>query len=556
MLRFTLIALLTAALTACSPARDDAARTDAAPVSNGQPLFAGLGPIAFPITTRSEKAQAYFNQGLALTWGFNHAAADFAFTEATVHDPDCAMCYWGSALVLGPNINAPMAAQNAPRAHVLATRAAELAGNTSQLEQDLIAALHNRYEPVAPEDRSHLDQAWAEAMRALADKYPDNPHVVTLKAEALMDLHPWDFWLPDGSARPWTGEVTATIEHALELDPDHVGAIHLYIHTMEQSQMADRAEPHADRLAQLAPAAGHLVHMPAHIYMRVGRYIDATLTNMKATEADNQFVSVCKSNSPIYLAGYVPHNWHFGWVSAATAGWSESALEMARGTAAALSPQLVRDPGMGAIAQHFLMQPAMAHVRFGQWDAIRALPEPDDDLLYARGIWHYAQARALTARGDLAAAANHAAALDNIRNLDALKSMSFFSRDGAVPMLAIASAVLDGEMALARNQLDSALASLTHAVELEDALAYTEPPDWYYPARHSLGVVQLAMGDAEGAEETYLEDLYIMPENGWALLGLSQALQAQGRTDEAAEARRRFETAFARADVEITSSRL
>jgi len=567
-------ALLSAALlcAACSPPADStgSSAADETPSAAGtdlsmprantrdgwrQPLFEGLGDLHLPITTASDEAQRYFDQGLMLAFAFNHAAADFAFNEAALHDPDCAMCYWGSALVLGPNVNAAMDPANAERAHALVTKARELAAGATDRERALIDALSERYAPSAPADRTPLDQAYADAMRAVSARYPDDEDIQALTAEALMDLHPWDFWLADGEERPWTAEIIEVIENTLAMDPDHVGAIHLYIHAVEQSSDAHRAEPYADKLADLAPAAGHLVHMPAHIYIRVGRYHDSTLNNMKATDADAAFVSACRSNSPIYLAGYIPHNWHFGWITAAIEGWSEQAFEMAQGTAARLTPELLRAPGMG-VAQHFLMQPAYARVRFGAWDDILASPEPDTDLLYARGVWHYARGRAQLGKGDIEAAAAESDELADLRANPGMAEIRFFERDTADSLLAIAELVLNGEIDAARGDLDAAIAKLEEAVALEDALPYNEPPNWYYPARHSLGVLQLAAGNAEAAEQTYREDLAIMPENGWALLGLAQALDAQGRDAEAATVRERFDVAWQHADTQITSSRI
>jgi tetratricopeptide (TPR) repeat protein len=537
-----------------SPTATEATRPADAPDAR-QPLFEGLGNPHIAITTNSPTAQRYFDQGLALAYAFNHAAADLAFTEATLHDPDCGMCYWGSALVLGPNVNAAMDPANAARAHALATRAHELTAAASPKERALTAALVERYRSEAPDDRTPLDTAYADAMRRVAAQYADDPNVLALTAEALMDLHPWDFWLADGEERPWTAEIVATIEQALAIDPDHVGAIHLYIHAVEQSREAARAEPYADRLADLAPSAGHLVHMPAHIYIRIGRYHDATLNNMKAADADTAFVQACRSNSPIYLAGYMPHNWHFGWVTAAIEGWSEQAMVMARGTASLLSPELLRAPDM-AVAQHFLVQPLFAQVRFGAWDDILAAPEPDADLLYARGVWHYARGRAFAGQGDIARARTEADALAALRAHPDIGTLAFFGRDGGVPLLAIAAQMLDGEIALAAGDHAGAVDKLSAAVRAEDALNYTEPPDWFYPARHSLGHAQLAAGQHVAAESTYRADLDIMPENGWALIGLEQALRAQGRDSEAEDVRKRFETAWRHADITITSSRI
>ncbi|HSG91192.1 MAG TPA: hypothetical protein VLA56_18380, partial [Pseudomonadales bacterium] len=374
--------------------------------------------------------------------------------------------------------------------------------------------------------------------------------------ESLMDLHPWDFWLADGEQRPWTDEIVDTIETALAMDPNHAGAIHLYIHAVEQSQEAGRAEPYADKLADIAPAAGHLVHMPAHIYMRIGRYHDATLNNMKATDADAAFISACRSNSPIYLAGYIPHNWHFGWVTAAMEGWSEQAFAMADGTAAQLTPELLRAPGM-AVAQHFLMQPIFAQIRFGAWDEIRATPAPDADLPYAVALWHYAQGRAKAAAGDVDGAIAERDALERIRTETDMSKLAFFNNLGRGPkVLAVAERVLTGAITEAQGDLPGAIAIFQEGVALEDSMDYNEPPDWYYPVRHELGALQLAIGDAAAAEATYRADLALMPENGWALIGLAQALRAQGRDADADAMQSRFDVAWEHADVAITSSRI
>jgi tetratricopeptide (TPR) repeat protein len=563
-------AILTSLLTGCSdnrerttgtaPTTDPVATQESMPAGEAaewrQPLFEGLGDLHFTVTTSSPTAQRYFDQGLALAFAFNHAAADLAFNEATLHDPDCGMCYWGSALVLGPNVNAAMDPANAPRAHALALKAHNLVTlDGSRAEQALTRALLQRYPGQPSADRRPLDEAYADAMRAAAAEFPQDATILALTAEALMDLHPWDFWLADGEERPWTAEIVTTIERALAVDPDHIGAIHLYIHAVEQSRQASRAEPYADRLANLAPSAGHLVHMPAHIYIRVGRYHDATLNNMKAAEADTAFVQSCRANSPIYLAGYMPHNWHFGWVTAAIEGWREQAMIMAQGTASLLSPELLRAPGM-AVAQHFLVQPLYARVRFGDWDGILAAAEPDADLLYARAVWHYARGRALLGKGDVAGARAEAATLAALRSNPDMATLAFFGRDGAAPLLQIADGMLNGEIALAEGAHQEAIATFEAAVQAEDALSYTEPPDWFYPTRHSLGFAQLAAGQPALAELTYREDLDIMPENGWALLGLEQALRAQGRDAEADEVLARFNTAWVHADVTITASRI
>ncbi|MFW6092399.1 MAG: hypothetical protein ACODAC_00400 [Pseudomonadota bacterium] len=558
-MRWLLMAASLMWLAACADGSDGRGTRElvSGGVSDGwrQPLFEGLGDLHFPVTTSSSTAQRYFDQGLSLAFAFNHAAADFAFNEAAAHDPGCAMCYWGSALVLGPNVNAPMDPANAARAHLLASKAHRLAAGGTDKERALTAALLERYQREAPQDRSGLDAAYADAMRAVAARFPRDEDIQALTAEALMDVHPWDFWVVDGEARPWTPEILEHIERALTVDADHVGAIHLYIHAVEQSSDAARAEPYADKLADLAPSAGHLVHMPAHIYIRVGRYHDATLNNMKAADADASFIQACRSNSPVYLAGYIPHNWHFGWITAAIEGWSEQALTLAEGTADLITPELLRAPGM-AVAQHYLMQPAFAQVRFGAWDDILDQPEPDDDLLYARAIWHYARGRAHLGKGDLENAAAEAARLAELRRNPAMNELVFFERGHAGDLVTIAALTLNGELDAARGDPAAAQEKLRRAVALEDELPYTEPPDWYYPARHSLGAIQLAAGDAAAAERTYREDLAIMKNNGWALVGLEQALRAQNRGDEADEVHHRFQRAWQHADIDIRASRI
>jgi tetratricopeptide (TPR) repeat protein len=306
-------------------------------------------------------------------------------------------------------------------------------------------------------------------------------------------------------------------------------------------------------LAELAPAAGHLVHMPAHIYMRVGRYHDATLNNILATAADNEFILACRSNSPIYLAGYIPHNWHFGWVTAAISGWKSKAYELADGTAAALTPELLRAPGMG-VAQHFYSQPLFAKVRFADWQGVMDTAEPDDDLLYARGIWHYARGQAFVGMNEPENAKQELAKLAALRSQPEVQAMRFFNREGAPPLLEIAETVLTGNIEASEGELQSAMSTLKAAVVMEDALPYSEPPEWFFPVRHALGAVQMEAGEYEAAEATYQRDLETMVENGWALRGLEAALTSQGKNEAAEAVQTRFEDAWKNAEIDITGS--
>jgi tetratricopeptide (TPR) repeat protein len=331
--------------------------------------------------------------------------------------------------------------------------------------------------------------------------------------------------------------------------------MHLYIHAVEESQDAHRAEKYADRLAELAPTAGHLVHMPAHIYIRVGRYHDSTLNNIMATESDRRFLAACDASLDVYKVGYVPHNWHFGWITAAIEGWSAKAIELAKGTSALIPAEMMRTPGL-AVTQHYYMQPSFAYLRFGRWDDVLAVPEPDQDLIYARAIWHYAAGEAELAKGHVDAARAHLDQLAKLRDDPALGDVVFFGINKATDLLAVAHAFLTADVLRRSGDLKGAIDGFETALDRETELKYTEPPDWFYPVRHALGEAQLAAGDGAGAERTYRDDLAIYPENGWSLFGLGAALRAQGKNDEASAVDARFKTAWAHADVRLTATRL
>jgi hypothetical protein len=521
-----------------------------------QPLFDGLGGLHFAITTTSKDAQRYFDQGLMLSFAFNHAAADLAFTEAARRDPQCAMCYWGSALVLGPNINAAMESDVAARAYELSQRALTVGARLGGKERTLIDALAKRYAAAPTPDRAPLDAAYADAMRKAAESYPDDVTIAALTAEALMDLHPWDYWLPNGEARPWTSEIITILESALQRDPKHVGAMHLYIHAVEASHDAARAEPYADKLASLAPEAGHLVHMPAHIYIRIGRYHDATLSNLKAAEADTRFLAACHSNATFYKIGYVPHNYHFGWITAALEGWSAKALELAQATAEGVPLDMIQDPSLG-ILQEYYVAPLLAGVRFQRWKDVLAFPAPDENLLYARAIWHYARGRAQVANGVLDEAQKELNSLRALLENPRLAEVSILGINNGHDVSAVGAEMLGGLLSAARHEPGDALAHLREAVKLEDGLKYNEPPDWFYPAREALGAYLLANDDPAGAEEAFEEDLRVYPENGWSLFGLAQALREQGENNVYADkVDERFRKAWAHADFELTLKKL
>ncbi|HYC57582.1 MAG TPA: hypothetical protein VEL28_21800 [Candidatus Binatia bacterium] len=521
------------------------------------PLFDDLGRNHWPISAKDPKVQRYFDQGLILSYAFNHAESERSFQEAARLDPDCAICVWGTALVLGPNINAPMDPKVAPEAYERSQKALSLAAGASQKERALIEALAKRYAKEQPADRGPLDLAYADAMRAVAKRYPDDVDVQALFAEALMDLTPWAYWDKDGKETQYTAELLRTIEGVLAKNPDHPGAIHFYIHTTEASRDPGRAVKYADKLGSLVPGAGHLVHMPAHTYMRVGRYRDAVLVNQKAAAADDSYMTQCRRQG-MYPLAYVPHNHHFLWAAAAMEGSSKVALAAAVTTDEKTMHEHVRAPGLGVALQHFTVTPMYAMVRFARWDDILALQKPADDLLYPLAMWHWARGHAFAGKDQADQARGEMDALDAIVADARVAEMKMLSTNPAATILRVASGMLAADIARKEKQMDDAITRLRGAVELEDTLLYTEPADWPIPVRHYLGAALLEADRAKEAEAVYREDLDALrnPENGWALFGLAESLDAQGKDEEAEAIRARFEKAWANADIELKSSRL
>jgi tetratricopeptide (TPR) repeat protein len=432
-------------------------------------------------------------------------------------------------------------------------KAVALKENASPRGQAYIEALRARYEKNPPEDRSRLDSEYAEAMGRLAERYPDDPDAATLYAEALMDTTPWDYWRADGSPKPVTETILATLESVLADHPNHPGANHLYIHAVE-AQRPEDGLPMARRLEDLVPGAGHLVHMPSHIYIRTGDYHAGSLANERAVKADQRYIAQCRQQG-VYLLGYVPHNWHFLWATATLEGRSQRALEAALETRDRVDRDMMFKPGFGTL-QHYYLLPTYARVRFGRWDTLLAQTEPALDTPYGRATWHYARGMAHTARGELEKAEKELAELNEIADKPALENTTVWDINSMAELMAIAADVLAGELAAARGDNDTAVRRLRAGVEKEDALNYNEPPDWYYPVRHSLGAVLLEAGRPAEAEAVYRADLEKFPENGWALKGLVQSLQAQDKTDQAAQARARWRKAWRHADIEVTASRI
>jgi tetratricopeptide (TPR) repeat protein len=520
------------------------------------PLLEGMGSWSRPISTRVPLVQRYFDQGLTLAYGFNHAEAERSFLEAARLDPSCAMCFWGAALVLGPNINAPMKDADVPRAFAHMQRALALAPQATPTEQALIEALSLRYAPMPTVDRTPLDRAYADAMRLLAQRFPNDVDILALHAEAQLDLHPWNYWANEGSPHAYTPEIVATLERAMELEPMHPGALHYYIHTMEASPNPERALDAADRLANLVPGAGHLVHMPSHIYIRTGRYHDAAAVNERAIAADERYLPYADPSN-FYLHMYRLHNPQFLWAAATLEGRSEAALgaarmvaEMAQGIA-----DSAHGAGMAVMLEHFLVSPLFALIRFGRWKEILQEQAPPEGSQYARAVWHHARAIAYSRLEDQDAAAFELGVLEKLAQEPSLATATVSGINMASEVLAVAVEVTRGELAADRGDLDTAINHFEQAIVLEDKLRYMEPADWHHPTRQILGEVLLRAGRSIDAERVYREDLAKLPENGYSLLGLALALEHQGRVAKARAIRERFAVAFARADVKLKASR-
>jgi tetratricopeptide (TPR) repeat protein len=502
------------------------------------PLWDGLGSVAYKITTKSEAAQDYFNQGFRLTYAFNHGEAQRAFRKAQKLDPDCAMCFWGEALVLGPNINLPMQEDAVAPAFTAAEKARMLAGKTSPREQALIAALTARYANDAKADRAKLDAAYASAMEKVAAQFPDDNDIAVLYAEAVMDLSPWNYWQPGGAApNPQSVPIVPTLERVLARNPGHPGAIHYYIHAVEASDRPERAEPYADRLRGAIPGAGHLVHMPSHIYYRVGRYLDALADNKAAIGVDEKYLTATNAPMAVYRLGYYPHNVHFVLASAQMAGDGPTVIAAAEKLRGLIPDEVAR--GI-ALVQPVKAAPYFAHALFSPPATVLALPDPGDAIPYVKAMWHYARGIAYAAQGDFAAAkaeANAIAALEG-GDFTLLKSSGVPAQD----VLALARTVIEARIAQAQGDKAAAIERFERAAALQDGLPYMEPPYWYYPVRQSLAAALMQAGRLDQAEEQFKRALKRAPSNGWSRYGLAELYRARGN----AEAARKMEDDLAK----------
>jgi len=464
------------------------------------------------------------------------------------------MCYWGEALALGPNINVTsngvvvMSDDERTSAYAAIQKAVALKDNVTEAERDYIEALATRYNGDPSTPREPMDEAWVNAMRDVHHKYPDDDDAAAIFAESMMNTMPWDYWVDPENPKPLTVEVLTALETVLERSPEHPLAIHLYIHAVEASSTPDRAEAPADALANLVPGAGHLVHMPSHIYWRVGRYADASAANVKAAGVDEDYIAACNAQG-FYPAAYYPHNIHFLWAASSMEGRSAVAIEAARKVAANVRLEMIDQfPGV----EFFNTIPLLALAQFGHWDEILAEPQPPENLEFSNAIWHYVRATAYARQGDLDAARAEHEKFTPLRDATDVTFLDTIYYP-ATMLLSIADELILGEISLAEDNFDNAVAHFRVAVNTQDKLPYTEPPFWYYPTRHSLGKALLSAGDAAGAEEVYRADLKQYRRNGWSMYGLIQALKAQDK--DTTEIQERFDKVWAQADVTLTASR-
>ena len=535
-MRFVLAAMF--ALCSALPAHAHDATT-ASPAG----LDPGLGPLHHPVSTRNPRAQLYFDQGLKLVFAFNHEAAIRSFGRALALDPNLAMAQWGIALSLGPNINAPMDAKAHQAAYAALQEAIALKPHASAAERAYIDALATRYSADPGAAVGPLSVAYRDAMKKLVARYPQDNDAAVLYAESLMDLNPWKFWAPDGTPAEGTLEIVAVLERVLARAPRHIGANHYYIHAVEASPHPQKALAAAKRLETLAPSAGHLVHMPAHVYIRTGDYLEAAHANVVAAAADER---LAKSGvESFYLIGYYGHNLHFLAISNAFAGNSTQAIAAARKLYDVQSPRVKEVP----FVDGFLFTPALLLAQFGRWDDVLALPEPAFEAPISGALWHFARTLAYAGKGRMDQAQVERAKF--LEAAGALGKSIEYGNNTAPGIMAVARPYLDGRLALQRGDTAAAITFLRQAVAAEDELVYDEPPAWYLPSRDALGAALLRAGDFPAAEQVFRDELAVHAQSGRALFGLRAALVAQGRDGEARAVQKHFVRAWRAADVKL-----
>ena len=545
-----LIVFFTLLITSCSNTNEDDLIQ-----RGGAPLLSGLGTHDHKISTDIPGAQRYFNQGLVLSFAFNHAESIRSFKAAQKLDPSCAMCYWGEALSRGPNINVTsdgkvvMSDNDRLEAFKAIERAKELMSSSTLKEQDYIIALSSRYNGQVGTDRSVLDRKYAQSMEELSKKYPDDMDASSLFAESLMNTMPWNYWAEDGNPKPDTVKVINSLEDVLEKAPDHPLAIHLYIHAVEASSSPERAEAAADRLGDLVPGAGHLVHMPAHIYWRVGRYHDASEANIRAAQVDEEYIAQCNAQG-FYPALYYPHNIHFLWAASTMEGRSGLSIESALKVAKYVGPEQIKQ---FPVVEFFHTVPLLSYVRFGKWKEILSYSAPEQDFKYSTGIYHYARGIAFSSLGKNEEALKELSYIKPLIDTPEIKNLVKSGQPSA-KLLEIADNLLLGQIEFKNGNYEASIISLKKAVSLQDDLPYTEPPFWYYPTRQSLGRVLTEAGKFAEAEAVFRKDLEDYPRNGWSMFGLFKVLEIQGKTKEAKKYKDKFDVIWQLSDIKLESS--
>jgi tetratricopeptide (TPR) repeat protein len=514
------------------------------------PLFNNLGNLHFSISTKNKRAQAFFDQGLKLSYAFNHAEAHRSFMEASRLDPNSAMPYWGQAFALGPNINDPIPLEERKiKINEAIAKAKQLASKTSLKEQALIEALSARYSEDLTADIPELNMTYMHAMTKAVKQFPEDANVQILYAASVMNTVPWNYWDKNGNPSPNINEAKAALEKAMKLEPENPGAHHYYIHMVELPY-PDMGVKSADKLASLMPGAGHIVHMPSHIYIRVGRYKDAVITNQKAILADEDYISQCFAQG-LYPLGYYPHNIHFLWSSASLLGASDIAIDAAKKTAEKVPiGEFIEMPFL----QDFASTPMLAYTRFGKWNEILTIPAPNSKIKHLNLIRHYARGIAFIRKGNINEAQEELNAIEKLKMDPELETLVATANNASIHTANIAYEVVAGELEALKGNIPKAIEHLENAVIFEDGLTYTEPAAWHIPTRQNLGAVLLKAKKFDAAEKIYKEDLDILRQNGWSLKGLYKSLMAQGKNKEAEIIKKEFNSAWKDADIEIDNS--
>lgn len=517
------------------------------------PVFKGLDGIDFKISTHNNEVQKYFNQGMMLAYGFNHAEAARSFYEATRLDSNCAMAYWGYAYVLGPNYNGGMEDDNYERAYKAAVTAKQLSKTSTPKEAALVEALMARYTETVPADRSPLDIAYAAAMKKVYIQFSSDPDIGALYAESLMNLHPWDLYEKETQKpKSWTAELLSVLQQLMKTNPKHPGAHHFYIHAMEASATPEKALASAALLDTLVAGSGHLLHMSSHIYINTGDYHSGTLANIKAVEVDSIYTTACHAQG-VYPLAYYPHNYHFLAATATLEGNKRLAWQAAKKMQENTPADIMRMPGWGTL-QHYFTIPYYVAVKFAMWDSILALPSPASELVYPKAIWHYARGMAYAGKNNLVAAKKEIDSVNSLAADTTLAKLTIWDINTTSDLVQIAQKVLKAEIAAQQNHLDSSISLLKEAIIIEDNLNYNEPPDWFFSVRHYLGAQLLNAEKYKDAEKVYQQDLKKWRKNGWALKGLEQSLLLQKKNADAEKAKVAFNEAWKYADINIASS--